>query len=349
MFKKKLLFLALLTLPSLSTCTFLTRPNLESDLPTPQPTETISKPEIPCMPENWAIAITALEQVDLGDGTKLVFVKIGVENNDSLWGRVNDPSSSDETESLKSVYLSTMDGTRYGHLDLSSPLPSEHLAASHRAMYETTGLIETPLLPPGFVTLGRSNKGEPYYYNFAFQIPNSQKPASITLGTVQVQCIQPYVLSGNGKPIYRNKTIRLPAKTYNLETDITDVREAPSARRYPNLIGAELATADWKESIFITNVRRNGNEVTVVFDFTNFSSHDISPSFSGYIMGDSRLFICEYDCAHRPNQETVQPGQTAQDLTWTFAMPENETNLTFVYVYGGSSNLNEVYRINLEE
>ena len=40
--------------------------------------------------------------------------------------------------------------------------------------------------------------------------------------------------------------------------------------------------------------------------------------------------------------------QTAEDLTWTFAVPEDETNLVFVYAYGGTIDLNEVYRINPE-
>jgi len=345
MSKKKSLLFALPALLSLSTCIFLTRPNMESELPKPLATESKSELEIPCAPENWGITITALEQIGIGNNTKLVFVKIGIENNDSLWGKVNGPITINESQ--KSVTLSTMDGTRYEYLDTSS-LPSEHLSASHRAMYETTGMIQTPLLPPGFVTLGRSINGEFQYYNYAFQISNAQKPASITIGDLQVQCIQPHVIGGNGRPHYRDKTIQLPAKTYNLETEITDVHEAPSARRYPNLIGAELVSADWKESIFITDVRRSGNEIIVIFDFTNFSSHDLTPAFNGYIMGDSRLFICENDCDQRPSQEIVHPGQTAQDLTWTFAVPEQETNLTFVYVYGGNIDLNEVYRANPE-
>jgi hypothetical protein len=47
------------------------------------------------------IAITSKKQTDLGDGTKLVFAKIGIKNNDSLWGMVIGPDSSDEKATQK--------------------------------------------------------------------------------------------------------------------------------------------------------------------------------------------------------------------------------------------------------
>jgi hypothetical protein len=215
-------------------------------------------------------------------------------------------------------------------------------------MLAETNRIVTPLMPPGFVALGKTIEGEPYDYNFAFLIPDSQEPDRITIGDMEIECIQPHVLGGNGKPVYRHKNVQLPSKTYNLESDVTEIREAPSVRRYPNLVGAEVVTPDWKETIFITDVTRNRNTIDVTFDYTNFSSHPMAPSFSGYIMGSSQYFICQKDCESQSTHEPVEPGQTAQDLTWTFTLPEDETNLTFVYVYGGKIDLNEVYRVNLE-
>lgn len=329
----------------LSACTSLFRPTQENNSPTPSPTP---EKQISCAAENWLIAITAVDQIKLDDGTKLVFARIGIENNDVFWGSVFGPRTPNENKRQKSVILSTQDGTKYEYLDEKSLPPSEQTGDSYRAMYRVTGQIETPLLPPGFVTLGKAKNREPSYYNFAFQIPGSQIPNTIAINDMQVNCIQPHLVGENGIPVYREKTIQLPIKTYNLETDITEIRDAPSARRYPNLVGAELISPDWKETIFITDVTRDGKEITVVFDFTNFSSHEISPSFNGYIMGSNRLFICQNDCEQRPSYEAVKPGQTAQELTWTFLVPEHETSLTFVYVYGGNVDLNEVYRINLE-
>ena len=339
------LLLTLLAAFLLSACFSLPPPTQDSNTPTPLSTR---EKQIPCAAENWRIAITAVDQINLGDGTKLVFAKIGIENNDSLWGSLTGPEGSNENDEQDSIFLTTKDGSAYDYLDGSSSIPSGLISDLSQALYETTGQIETPLLPPGFVTLGKAINGEPHYYNFAFQIPESQIPNAITIGGMQVTCIQPHVIGENGIPIYREKTIQLPAQIYYLDTDIVEVRVAPSARRYPNLVGAELVTPDWKESIFITDVTRDRNEIIVTFDFTNFSSRAVSHSFNGYIMGDNRLFICQIDCEQQPAQEPVQPGQTAQNLTWTFTIPENETNLTFVYVYGGQVDLNEVRRINLE-
>ena len=345
---KKFSSLSLLVPFLLSACTLLPRPTQESNPSTPIPTTAATEEAIPCDPEKWVIAITSVEQTDLGDSTKLVFAKIGIENNDSLWGMVIGPDVSDEKAAQETVFLSTEDGFTYEYLDGRESNLSGQLSDTSRRLYEATGQIDTPLMPPGFVTLGKSIEEKPHYYNFSFLIPNSKMPDTITIGGMSVDCIQPHILSENGKPSYRRKNIQLPIKTYDLNTDITDIREIPSARRYPNLIGAELTTPDWKETIFITDVTRNGNTIDVTFDFTNFSSRAISPSFDGYIMGNNRSFICQDNCEQRPTHAPVEPGQTAQDLTWTFTVPEDESNLVFVYIYGGKVDLNEVYRVNLE-
>ena len=340
---KKFSSLSLLVPFLLSACTLLPRPTQESNPSTPIPTTAATEEAIPCDPEKWVIAITSVEQTDLGDSTKLVFAKIGIENNDSLWGKVTGPKAANE-KTTESVFLTTEDGSSYEYSDSSGSIPLEQLSAANQRLYEATGHIETPLLPPDYVTLGKTVDGETHYYNFAFLIPESQTPDSITIGNMGVDCIQPHVLSENGKPSYRKKSTQLPTKTYKLDTDLADVRDAPSARRYPNLVGAELVTPDWKETIFITDVTRDGNTITVTFDFTNFSSHAVSPSFEGYIMGDGQISICQ----NGPVHGLVESGQTAQDLTWTFIIPEDETDPVFVYVYGGTADLNEVYRVNPE-
>jgi hypothetical protein len=156
------------------------------------------------------------------------------------------------------------------------------------------------------------------------------------------------VIGENGQPVYRKKNIQLPARTYTIDTDIGDFQDELPAGRYPNLVGAELILPDWKEIISVTDVTKDGNKITVVFDFSNYSSHDVSPSFNGYIIGNNHLFICQEDCEQKSTHETVQSGQAAYDLTWTFTVPESVTNLMFVYVYGGNVDLNEVYIIDLE-
>jgi hypothetical protein len=337
---KKVPLLPLLASFLLTACTLVPRPTQERNLTTPIPITAASEDVVPCAPENWELAITSIEQTNLGDGTISVFARIGIENNDSLWGKVIGPVVSDEKAAQETVFLTTKDGSTYEYLNGSNPIPT---------LYETTGQIETPLLPPKFVTLGKTIDGHPLYYNFAFQIPSSKIPETVTIGGLAVDCIQPHIIGENGKPAYRHKSILLPSRTYNLETDVSDIHDEPSARRYPNLVGAELVTPDWKETIFITDVARNGDSVVVTFDFTNFSSHAVSPSFNGYLIGSGRVFICQIDCENQPNYDPVQPGHIAQDLTWTFTVPEDETNLMFVYTYGGKVDLNEVYRVNIEE
>jgi len=342
---KKVLLTTILAPFLLSACAFLTRSTNIRETETPTPATIAIDDDIPCAPENWVIAVTSVEQTDLGDGTKLVFAKIGIENNDSLWGTLNGP---DHSVAENSVFLTTEDGSIIEYLDSSHQVPSGQLSNANQILYGATGRIETPLLPPGFVALGKTTGGDPHYYNFAFRIPESQTPDIITIGGMSIDCIQPHVLGENGMPLYREKRVQLPAKTYDLDTDLAGVREAPSARRYPNLAGAELTTPDWKENLFITGASRNGNTIEVTFNFTNFSSRDMPPSFNGYIMGSNRLFICQNDCDEQPTHAPVEPGRTAQDLPWTFTVPEDETNLVFVYVYGGQVDLNEVRRINLE-
>jgi hypothetical protein len=341
---KNKLFATLLTSFLLTACTFFPGKFQERDFPSPASTKAEPNDKIPCAPENWTIAITAVEQRDLGDGTKLILIKLGIENNDSLWGSVNGPAN----ETRQSVSLTTKDGSVYEPVEGSQSIPTEQLPDRIQIMLAETGRIETPSMPPGFIAVGETIDGEPFSYNFAFRIPKSQVPEGISIGGVEVECIFPRNVGEIGKPFRRHKFIQLPVKSYNLETDVTEVREAPSARRYPNLVGAELVTPDWKETLFITNVSRDGNIIEVTFDFTNFSSRPISPSFNGYIMGSSRMFICQKSCDGQKTHGPVEAGRTAQDLTWTFTLPRDETNLTFVYVHGGNVDLNEAYRLNLE-
>ena len=336
---------------TLSACTFLTHPIQETDASTPFPETTATDEDASCAADNWKIGITSVEQLDLDDGTKLVIANIGIENNDMLWGSLQGPIDSVANETNTRVSLMTKDGSLFENLD-SFPTLLEQQPDRLQALGDITGRIKTPLLPPGFVTLGKSIDGEPRYYNFAFQLPKAQIPDAITIGGLEVNCILPYVTGGNGAPAYHGKKVLLPERTYNLSKDVGDVHDEPSARRYPNLVGAELELPDWKEVIEVTGVTREGDRIKVTFDFTNYSSHPVSPSFNGYLIGSSQLFYCPTtdvsDCGHGTKYEAVQPGQTAQDLTWSFTVPEEETDLVFVYVYGGLVDLNEVYRVNLE-
>jgi hypothetical protein len=328
-----------------SACLPRPRPTQERILSASTPTTAVSEEVLPCAPENWVIAITSLEQTDLGDGTQLVIANIGIENNDTLWGQVNGP----QNKTRKSVFLKTKDGSVYEVLDETQTAQIAKSSESTRTLLKNSGQVATPLMPPGFVTLGKTIDEKPSYYNFAFLIPDSKTPDTLTIGGMEVDCIQPHVVGENGQPIYGEMRIELPDKIYALETDITGVQEAPFARRYPNLVGAELVTPDWKETVFITDVTRNENTIAVTFDFINFSSHADSPSFEGYLMGDDQFFIFPKDFENEQTRKPVKPGQTAQDLTWTFTVPEDETNLVFVYVFGGKVDLNEVYRVNFEE
>ena len=342
---KKIFRLTLLALILLAACTPLPWPIQENNTPTLLPT---TEAKTPCAPENWKLAITSINQADLDDGTQLVFAKMGIENNDSLWGSLHGPKNSSVEETQGRVYLTTEDGSVYEYLDSSHSIALEQLSSQNQILLEATGQIDTPLLPPEFVTLGRMIDGKPHYYNFAFQIPDSQTPNTITIGGMEVRCIQPFVFGANGEPAYRGKNIRLPIHTYKLSTDIEEVHDEPSARKFPNLVGAELESPDYKEFIAVTGATREGDKVIVTFDFTNYSSRAASPSFNGYIIGNHQMFVCQSNCESQPTYERVQPGQTAQNLTWLFTVPEDEINLMFVYIYGDLVDLNEVYRVNLE-
>jgi len=341
----KALRLTLLVWILLAACTPLLQPTQENNILAVLPT---SEEKTPCAAEYWKIAITSITQADLGDGTKLVFAEIGIENNDSLWGSLSGPENSSADKTQSSVYLTTKDGSVYKYINSAYAISSEQLSSQNQNLLKGTGQIDTPLLPPEFVTLGRIIDGQPFYYNFAFQIPDSQTPDSIIIGGLEVRCVQPFVSGENGAPVYRGKSILLPAHTYNLSTDIEDVHDEPSARKFPNLVGAELESPDYKELITVTGVTREGGKIIVTFDFTNYSSRAVPPSFNGYIIGNNQMFICQSNCETQATYERVRPGQIAQDLTWSFTAPKDETNLMFVYIYDDLVDLNEVYRINLE-
>jgi hypothetical protein len=331
--------------PPEASATKLVNPN--SELPTPSSAN--------CDPNKWKIAITSIDQKDLGDGTKLIIASIGIENNDSLWGSISGPEDYDKhnDETQYDVFLTTKDGSNFGYLGGNLPIPTEQLSTQNLVGYGSTGSIGTLLLPPGFVTLGLMMGGKPNYFNFAFTIPNSQTPNSITIGGFQVSCIVPPTMEvWSVKPVYHGKTIDLPVKTYNLTTNIADIHGEPSfTSNYPNLVGSKLDLPDDNGIIEFTGVTRNGNTINILFNFTNLSSTETAPYFNktGYIIGDSRLFSVQTDVENYRDPQSfytpVQPGQTMQGFIWSFTVPENEINLMFVFVYGDVIDVNKVYRI----
>jgi hypothetical protein len=288
------------------------------------------------------IVIMGVDEVDLGDGTKIVHVRIGLENHGSLWTKLRGPDDDEDTETQKSVFVITKDGSIYGFLGRHTGIPPELLPDQNRTLYEERGAIITALIPPGFSILGQTMLGKPHYYGFAFQMPNTQIPDSITIKNMSVVCSAPE----NSKYSYSDLV-----ETYTLSTDGADLQVLPSADKYPNLVGSKLVMPFEGESIEFTGVTRDGNTVNIVFNYINLSSDEAHPSFNGYIIGDGRLASCqttgEYDCESQlSNILPVQPGQTAEGLVLSFLVSENETNLMFVYIYGDEFDVNKVYKLN---
>jgi len=173
-------------------------------------------------------------------------------------------------------------------------------------------------------------------------MPNTQIPDSLTIRNMSVGCSAPE----KSKAHYRDLI-----ETYDLSTDGANVYTLPSADKFPDLVGSKLEMPDEEGTMEFTGVTRNGNMVNVVFNYINPSSNEAYPTFGGYIIGDSGLASCqtigEWDCEHEThNIMSVQPGEAAQGLVLSFIVPENETNLMFVYVYGDEIDVNKVYRIN---
>jgi hypothetical protein len=291
------------------------------------------------------IVITGLNEVDLGDGSKLVHVTLGLENKGTMWAKLRGPDDDEDTETQKSVFITTQDGSVYGFLGRGEGMPSQLLSDSNRTIYEERGAVVTALIPPEFAIVGQTVNGKPHYYGFAFLIPSAQIPTSLTMKNMSLWCLGPPVVDQSAQ-----ETVDL-VETYSLTSNITEVRALPVADKFPNLVGSELDMDYPGESIEFTGVSRNGNIVNITFNYINDSSNEAYPSLSGYIIGNSRLASCptaaELDCEHDSvSMATIQPGQTAQGLIASFIVPESETDLFFAYVEGDVSELNRIYRID---
>jgi hypothetical protein len=346
--QKKTLMLMGLVLTILA-CNALSRPNtavtpalVEATKPSVTLTA-LSENEATCRAE---IVITNVDEVDMGDDTKLVHVKIGFENKGTMWAKLRGPDDDEDTETQKSVFITTKDGSVYGFRGRHQGIPPQFLPDQSLTLPEERGAVVTALIPPEFAILGQTVGGQPHYYGFAFQMPSAQVPESITMKNMSLVCL--------GPPTTENYSDRanddLP-QTYSLMSGITDVHALPSADKFPDLVGSKLEMEYEGESIEFTGVSRKGNTISVTFNYVNDSTYEAYPTLNGYVIGYSRLAAClatgEYNCELQESYlPTVQPGQTAQDLVWSFIVPENETNLFFVYVGGDVSDLNKVYRIN---
>ncbi len=299
----------------------------------------IGTPDASSCGDQWNIVITSVSEVEIGDGTKLVLVNLGIENNTPFWGQLKGPDDdwlSNGTE--PTAYLTTKAGSTYPYIYLNLPFPPNQIPPSY-AHYR--GYISTQLLPPGFVTVGGITQGNADHHRLGFQIPISEVPDSITIEGMYALCV-----GGNG-------TGDIPVKTYNFSTDIADVHSQPSAKEFPDLVGQRIELPDDEGIIEFTKVTRDGNIITVNFNFTNLSSSEDLPRFNSYIIGDSGFtscqsgigLFCESDDSYNV---PVSPGQT-QTLSWLFEMPEDEINLLFVYVYDAETGgPNKVYSINPE-
>jgi hypothetical protein len=335
--KNKVILIILILLFASFACGVLSSSDSGSSTDTPE-----------CNPEKWKITITAIEQHDLGNGTKLIVTRIGIENHDMVWGSVKGPSTI-SNEAQNAIYLTTKDGSKYNYLRGFLPVPSPQLSDQDQTTYESTGWIGTVPLPPGFAVLGPTVQGRPYMFNFAFQIPLSQEPETINISGLEVECIFPHTIQENGKASYGGGHYDLPETTYNLPSEIHDIHSQPSNNKHPNLVGSKIELPNHEGALEFTDVSREGKMIVVTFNFTNLSSAEASPQFNGYILSNSGFYSClttsENDCEHQSFYTPVQPGQTAQGLTWSFAVPQDSTDLFFVYVYGDVIDVNEVYRI----
>lgn len=307
----------------------------------------VGSPQTPkkCSPQNWDILITSIKENDLGDGTKDVLLNLGVENNDQLWGMVDGPN---RVNNPKPVILISTGGAEYEPTSKSVPFP----LPNGDVFYAGTGFIKTPEIPPGFTVLGQSYLTVTIPYTFVFNIPSSEEPATFTIDTLQINCLGDYIIV-NGETVWGGGTISVAPRTYNLRNEVRQLRAEPSANKYPSLKGSRIVLADNRGEYHFTDVKREGNTVVVTFDFLNPSTYALQPSFSGYIIGDKKVFTCLYDEESACDMEQtigsgeVQPGQTVSNLTGVFAVPEDENNL--IFVFGPSDNMdghsNSVYNL----
>ena len=291
--------------------------------------------------ELWNIVITSVSEVEVGDGTKVVLITLGIENNSAFSGQLKGPDDDWLSNGAEpTTYLTATDGSTYPYLYGVLPISAQTLSNQNPPLYGVdTGWIATEILPPGFVSLGVTYLDKPQYYKLAFPIPRNQVPKSIFIGGMRVSCIGS-TSSGD-----------VPAKTYNISTDISNTRAQPSAEEYPDLVGSKIDLPYEEGTLDFKEVTRDGNTVSVILDFTNLSSDTTSPRFNGFIIGDSRLSTCQemtrFACRSLEFYgDPVGPGQT-QTITWLFNVPNDESNLFFVYAYDIADNVpNKVYKID---
>jgi hypothetical protein len=300
-----------------------------------------------CSLDNWRLLVTSVQEKVRGDGTKDVIVNVGIENNDHLWGFLDGPYSQNNP---KPVTMTTANGKVYEPTvrNIQIDLDNGDFAAY------ASGFIHTPDLPPGFTASGQSFRGGRTRYSFAFNIPNAEMPATFSIDTLQIHCFGADV-EVNGQVVYGGGLLLVPPMTYNLSGGgVQNVHEEPTASDYPELKRGRRVLDDTASELEVTDVTRQGNIITVTFNYTNRSSYPQGPVFQGYIIGNQNIFTClaerESDCHvdHSGSPET-QPGQTIQGLTWTFVVPKDESNLLFVYISGqiNKAHSDQVYDLGL--
>lgn len=292
------------------------------------------------------ITITGVDEVDNRDGTKTILVRIGIENTGLLWGQLKGPD--DDWLSLGTespTYLTTKDGSNYPYIWGDVPVPSQSLPTK-----QSTGLIATVFLPPGFATLGVTDGKGIYYYKLAFQIPKAQVPDTITIGGMYYWCIASGASASSELAHYAGSG-NLPMKVYSLSADVADIQTHLSLVGYPYLVGSKFDLPDGEGNIEFTGVTRDENVVTITLNFTNLSSFDKFPTFNGYILGSSLLTACQgtirsnCDDFTKFNSVPVQAGET-QSLNWVVYLSKIETDLVFVYIHTDEDDFNKVYRVN---
>jgi hypothetical protein len=291
-----------------------------------------------------AIVITGVDELDLGDGTKIVHVRIAFENKGNLWARLKGPDDDEDTETQWSVYIRTEDGSTYGFLGRQKGIPSELLPHPRRTEYEERGAVVTALIPPGFAILGQTVDGKPHYYGFAFRVPRTEVPVSISIKNMALSCAAPPELDHSSL-----RYVEL-AEDYSLTSDIRDVNILPSADNIPNLIGSRLEMGIPQQFIEFTGITRIGNTISVMFNYINDSPYEAITGFEGYIIGNSGFASCvngvRIDCEDSgvaiPH---VGPGQTFGSVV-SFTMPEDETNLFLAVVDNDHTGFRGLYKIN---
>lgn len=332
------------TLPAIMilACVYITQPfKIDTDQPSFTPLSAEEK--YVC---NVQIVITGIDEIDLHNGLKLVYVRIGIENHGNLWVKIISPDDSYDTQTEKSVFVTTQDGSNYGFLsDNYSDVPTELPPDISSSFYLTNrGVILSPLIPPGFSIQGQSRFvsifqfGKPFYYGFAFEMPTAQVPKTITFSNTWSTCTAPPEVT-----IFSQNELN---GAINLSEDVSEIRALPSLDSYPDLVGSVLELPFVEASIEFTGITRDGNTVNIYFDYTSGLGHGDYPNFQGYLLGDGLMAFCTVstwdDCYFAGSTYELTQGQEA----FSFFVPEDENILAFVYVYDGESDFNKVYKID---